>query len=587
MAGEKTVVQGAVPRAGVLRTQRAADVPEAIGKYKITSEIARGGMGVVYKSHHPVLDRDVVIKKMLSRGSKEEKERFTREAKILYDMQSPYIVKFLDTFDEGRYRYIVEEFVDGIALDRLLERQKTLPCEVALLILRDVCYALEFAHSRYVIHRDIKPGNVLISRRAEIKLTDFGIGRVEKDTSVKEEEQEGVTRAGAMLGTPAYMPPEQFDDSSSVDQRADIYALGVMLYVMVTGEKPYPGNLSLETLTLIKRGKYTPPQKVNSTLPPVVCRLIRKMMRPAASHRFQSVRPIIKACQKYLKHYDAHNIRVEIARSVISAVSSKTDKAGGKATRYEYKSFVPKDTHIKKAQVIIACCIAAAAAFAYLWQEGYIHKTVLRSLYTPVDVRMQLPASRLEGTDLPVKAFFFADLGRAGQKVEQGEDAFPEVARSRREFKEMKDTSVKGKAQWKGDSKYRTYSIKSAYLRHGNYRVKVVAGPYVWWKSFEVAEDGVLLECDFLKGASRPLSVKPFAYDGETGEDITKKCRFTVLQNNKWRALEAASSSGEMVSGQVWKIKASCEGYADEVFSLLLDWYQDELYISASLMRKK
>lgn len=580
-----TAVKGQAARAGervtpnaagtvvksAARTVGKASLPDMIGKYKITAEIARGGMGVVYKSHHEVLDRDIIIKKMLARGGKEDKERFTREAKILYDMQSPYIVKFLDSFDDGRYRYIVEEFVDGIALDRLLERQTVLPAEVAILVLLDVCYALKFAHSHSVIHRDIKPGNVLISKRGEIKLTDFGIGRVEKGEGEAE-----VTRAGVMLGTPAYMPPEQFDDSSSVDQRADIYALGVMLYVMVTGVKPYPSNMSLETLTLIKRGKYMAPQKAlqgsGRSLPPVVCRLIKKMMKSNAASRFQSVKPIIKACQKYLKHYDAHAIRLEIARAVVSKVPR------------EFKPFVPKDVRKKKAQLIIASAVLLISSFIVLWYEGYIHKSILRMLYTPVDVRMMLPASRLEGSDLPVKAFFFSDLSRNGIEVEEGEDGFPEVISCRRFFRKMKDTADTG--QWKGSNRYCTYSIKTAFLRHGNYRVKVVAGPYVWWKSFKVTRSAVLVECDFLKGVSRPISVKPHAYDAQTGEDITKKCRFFVAQNGKWRNIEGAEQSGDMVSGQVWKIKASCKGYEDEVFSLLLDWYQDELYISSSLKKK-
>lgn len=549
------------------------DVPSAIGKYKITAEIARGGMGVVYKSHHSVLDRDVVIKKMLAKGSKEEKERFTREAKILYEMQSPYIVKFLDTFDEGRYRYIVEEFVDGIALDKLLEKQTKLPCEVAMLILRDVCYALDFAHLRSVIHRDIKPGNVLISKRAEIKLTDFGIGRMEK------EEGSDVTRSGSVLGTPAYMPPEQFDDSSTVDARADIYALGVMLYVMVTGEKPYPSDLSLETLTLVKRGKYTPPKKIDNTLPPVVCRLISKMMMPLAAHRFQSVRPIIKACKKYLRHYDTHAIRVEIARAVIYA----TGKGKTASSQYEFKPFVHKSTRVRKA-MLFACIIAAASGgIAYLWQEGYIYKTLLRAFYTPVDVRMQLPASRLKGADLPIKAFFFESAKHTKVTDAKAEgDGFVEAAHSEREFSAL---PLDGDGE-KEDVATKTYCIKSVYLRHGDYRVKVAAGPYLWWKSFKVGRDGVLLECSILKGASRPLSICTFAYDYESGADITKKCTFKVLQGGKWQRLEAAAANGLMVSGQVQKIKVSCTGYKDEVFSLLLDWYQDELYISASLMRE-
>lgn len=583
MVADKTVVAPASRASSkASASSKGSDAPLMIGKYKIIGEIARGGMGVVYKSHHPKLDRDIVIKKMLSRGNREEKERFNREAKILYDMQSPYIVKFLDTFDDARYQYIVEEFVDGIALDKLLDRQiksgaaPKLPVQVSLLILRDVCFALEFAHFRSVIHRDIKPGNVLISKRAEIKLTDFGIGRVKTEKEGECSPQDGVTQSGAMLGTPAYMPPEQFNDSSSVDQRADIYALGVMLYVMVTGTKPYPGNLTPATLELIKKGKYTPPQKIDNTLPKVVCRLIKKMMKPNAASRFQSVRPIIKACQKYLKHYDTHDIRVEIARATLSKGA------------YNFKTFIPKDVHLKKALTIVFSCAVLSAVFTYLWREGYIHRTILRQLYTPVDVRVQLPAYKW--SDLPAKAFFFLDEKRSGQsdagpKTVIG-DGFPEVKTGRRDFTLMKGRVPPQNSIVDENTKYCTYSIKSVFLRHGDYRVKIAVGPYVWWKSFNVGNNGVLLECSFFKEMRRRLHVSPYAYDASTGQDITKKCRFTVLQGSKWRSLDAADKSRDMLSGQVWKIKVSCNGYQDEIFSLLVDWYQDELYISSSMIKK-
>ena len=149
------------------------EIPELIGKYKISGKIAQGGMGVVYKAVHPSLKRDVVIKKMTMRTNSMAKERFKKEAQILLDMQSPYIVHLFDYFTEGPYRYMVEEFVDGLALDKLIKKQTVIEPTVALLILLDSCYALKFAHSKGIVHRDIKPGNILISRRAEVKLADL------------------------------------------------------------------------------------------------------------------------------------------------------------------------------------------------------------------------------------------------------------------------------------------------------------------------------------------------------------------------------------------------------------------------------
>ena len=143
----------------------AEKIPETIGKYKIMSLVAKGGMGAVYKAVHPSLKRLVIIKKLTIRNNATVKERFKREAQILLDMQSPYIVHLFDYFTEGQSHYIVEEFVDGLSLAQLLDKQVALGTELALLIFHDACLSLKFAHARGIVHRDIKPGNILISKQ--------------------------------------------------------------------------------------------------------------------------------------------------------------------------------------------------------------------------------------------------------------------------------------------------------------------------------------------------------------------------------------------------------------------------------------
>ena len=530
------------------------EIPELIGKYKISGKIAQGGMGVVYKAVHPSLKRDVVIKKMTMRTNSMAKERFKKEAQILLDMQSPYIVHLFDYFTEGPYRYMVEEFVDGLALDKLIKKQTVIEPTVALLILLDSCYALKFAHSKGIVHRDIKPGNILISRRAEVKLADFGIASDENEDSDK-------TQTGVTLGTPAYMPPEQFENSSAVDNRADIYALGVMLYEMVTGTKPYPSEFTQENIARIKRGKYIPPRKIDKTIPPVVCRLIKKMLKTKAKNRFQSVNPIIKIVKKYLKNYDTHSIRVELAKMVISAKP------------HNVPAFQKKKNLWKTVSISIVITGLCAAAGFYLWNQGFVHRYILRKFYTPVVLTMKIPEVASPASKISAQAVFFKYV----TKIEQVKD-------SERVFIEG-SVSKNGVTSSRLGSKNKNYIIKPVFLSPGIYRAKIVIGSCVWWKTFTVGSKEEIIEVDNFTKLTRPINSVMKAFDGTTGKDISSQTKFTVLYKDKWVALESVPAE-KFNSNNVWKFKAECDGYEEEIFSLLIDWYQDTVYCNFNLQKK-
>lgn len=540
------------------------EFPPMIGKYKVSGIVAKGGMGVVYKAIHPSLKRYVVIKKMTARKAGNA-ERFKKEAQILLDLQSPYIVHLFDYFTEAGFRYMVEEFVDGLALDSLISKQSSLPVPVAMLIMQDACYALKYAHSRDIVHRDIKPGNILISRRGEIKLADFGIA---SDTA---EGEDNLTQTGVALGTPAYMPPEQFEDSAHVDNRADIYALGIMLYEMITGTKPYPGSFSLETLNTIKKGKYISPRKLDKTVPQEVCKIIHKMIRPKAKSRYQNIDGVLKAVKKYLKHYDTHEIRVQLAKSVLNA------------KQYEYPKFEPKDKLNRRIRRIVIAAVLVIAAGCCGWKAGFFHRTILRSLYTPVSIKMTMPKALSSNLDLPARAFFFENDNEKIPAV-NGTDRSFYIQGSRfadRLFTFGTKTEVSRPA-----AKNQIYVMKDVFLRKGDYRVKVVVGPYVWWKSFSVGSDEVLIECDFLKNIKRKLRINPTAFDAAKGTEITEKTIFTVHDGKKWVPLESVNPD-TLESGKVWLVRATCEGYYDQYYTLLIDWFQDELYVSAELKARE
>ncbi|MCI6911796.1 MAG: serine/threonine protein kinase [Treponema succinifaciens] len=540
---------------------------ETIGKYKNCTKIAIGGMGAVYLATHPELKRKVVIKKLiLKSGGAAIRERFKREARILSELSSPYVVRMFDYFTEGRANYIVLEFVDGMSLDKLIEKQVSLPPELALLIFLDACLGLKNAHSKDIVHRDIKPGNILISKRAEVKLADFGIASDEKDEfeepkktvdsdkTVVSTKNSSITQAGSTLGTPAYMSPEQLMDSSSVDVRADIYSMGVMLYEMVTGSKPYAGDMSPETIAKIKKGKYIPPQKIVKNLPPVVKTLIRKMMKPEPEKRYKSLEPVIAKVRRYLKNYDTHAIRVSLAQSIIS---TKTIK---------FPLYIPKNYKAKRIALGACAVCAVALLFCEAWNSGMIHRTVLRNWFTPVSLSMLMPSTASVNADLPARAFFFVN----------DNDGIPEVPNTRRVFSVAKNSS-KGKNL--------EYITKDVFLRPGEYRIKIAEGPYVWWKSISVGKEKVIMNLDFLKNASRNITVHFSAMDCETGKDLTQSSLFRIQVGSKWVDASKVDFS-KLKTGNVYKFLMIHEGYYDEYFSLLIDWYQDELFITGN-MRKK
>lgn len=524
-----------------------ADFPEMIGKYKVTAIIAKGGMGTVYKAIHPSLKRYVVIKKLSIRGNASLRERFKREAQILLELHHPNVVHMFDFFKEGSFYYIVLEYVDGMALDKLLKKREKLSSPITMLILRDTCNALKYAHDKGIIHRDIKPGNILISRHGEVKLADFGIASSEKES----DNESNLTQQGSALGTPAYMSPEQFSDSKTVDQRADIYSLGIMIYEMIIGKKPFPGNFSAETLAQIHKGKYENPKKIDKNIDPTIHKLIKKMIQPNPKRRFQNVDKIIKICNRYLDKYDCDQLRNILTQELIKE-----------------KSFEEPEIKVKKGFTWIFLSVAGILAICglsiFLWTSGFIHKTILRHWFSPVTISVILPASARGDADLPIRAFFF-----------ENENDIPEVNNTRRTFiiDKNQDTS-------KSRSKYHT---KPVYLTHGSYRLKVVTGSYVWWQTFDVDSEEKNINLDFLKYARRSITVHTTAIDSRTHADITDITDFKFLNNNgKWVPAYELSPV-EFTNGRVWSIKASAKGYQTEEFELRIEWYQDELFISTSL----
>ncbi|HET7506139.1 MAG TPA: serine/threonine-protein kinase [Kofleriaceae bacterium] len=274
---------------------------ERIGNCRIVEEVASGGMAVVYRAVQDPLGRTVAIKALKSSAALEENvvTRFEREAKSLALLQHENIIHVYDFHRERGALFIVMEYVQGIDLYDLLEKCGRLPYDVAAIIAMQVARALDYVHYRGIVHRDIKPANVMISRQGGIKVMDFGIAR---DTSFGD-----LTEAGTGIGTPAYMSPEQVL-GDKLDARSDIFSLGVMLYQMVTGKKPFVEDERRSAMHKIRLEKHVSARKLNPEIPRELERVIDRCLEKQPRDRWRSAQHMVMALERFLaKHVEMNH----------------------------------------------------------------------------------------------------------------------------------------------------------------------------------------------------------------------------------------------------------------------------------------
>ena len=227
-----------------------------LGKYRIDSVLGKGAMGVVYKAFDPAIERVVALKtirkEMFSESEQQELiGRFKNEAQAAGRLNHPNIVTVYDYGEDADSAYIAMEFVEGTGLDALLAPGRPTPVARVLAWMGDLLGGIDYAHARGVVHRDIKPSNLLITANAQVKISDFGIARIESST---------LTQAGSMIGTPSYMSPEQFR-GEPVDGRSDVFSSGILLYQLLTGARPFSGSASI-VMHQILNEEPAPPSQV-------------------------------------------------------------------------------------------------------------------------------------------------------------------------------------------------------------------------------------------------------------------------------------------------------------------------------------
>jgi serine/threonine-protein kinase len=251
------------------------------GRYQIVRHLARGGMAEVYLARDLLLDRPVALKVLFPEFATDRSfvERFRREARAAASLNHPNIVSIYDWGEEDGTYFIVMEYVDGLTLRDVIRRQGPLMASRAAEIGADIAAALQFAHVGGVIHRDVKPGNVLITT-SQVKVTDFGIARAGDPA-------ESLTQAGAVMGTATYFSPEQAQ-GHVVDPRTDVYSLGVVLYEMVAGRPPFTGDNPVSIAYQHVREDPVPPSRHNPDIPPVFEDIIAKAMAKNRANRYSS-----------------------------------------------------------------------------------------------------------------------------------------------------------------------------------------------------------------------------------------------------------------------------------------------------------
>lgn len=252
-----------------------------LGRYKITGTLGRGAMGTVYQAHDPLLEREVAIKAIscggLTREEAEEfEQRFFREAKSAGQLNHPNIVTIHDIGRSGELSYMAMEFLVGRSLRAILDTHVSLPVERIVQIAAEIADGLAFAHARGIVHRDIKPGNIMVLDNGSVKITDFGIAQLPSSS---------LTLIGTAMGTPKYMSPEQINGRKA-DGRSDIFSLGAVLYEMLTGRPPFSGAELNAILYQVLNGAPPLPSSINPALPAGFDRIVARAMAKDADKRY-------------------------------------------------------------------------------------------------------------------------------------------------------------------------------------------------------------------------------------------------------------------------------------------------------------
>jgi len=299
-------------------------------RYRIVRFINQGGMGAVYEAHDLVQDRRVAIKCIVNEATRKawNLTRFAREQQVAASIDSPHVAALLDGGIDGETGapFMVMEYLVGEDLRSLLKRVAPLSSAAALRLVGQACRGLMKVHESNVIHRDLKPGNIFLTRSDDgsirVQLLDFGVAKVQMELAA-EADQDELTRTGMMLGSPRYMSPEQARSSKSLDLRSDLWSLGIVLYEALTGFKPYADAEALgEVIVLICSAGPAPIQSVAPWVPTEVAAILDGALRLDPGQRYRSAADMLASIEQVLQG------GLELHESMLGSLSDEERKIG-------------------------------------------------------------------------------------------------------------------------------------------------------------------------------------------------------------------------------------------------------------------
>jgi serine/threonine protein kinase len=327
-----TVLTGATDAGGEATGKSSSTTaPQRIsqlGDFRLIRKLGEGGMGEVFLAHQDSLDRKAAIKVLSKKlaGKEDFVKRFYREARAMAKIDHPNAVRVYAVDQDHGVHFVAMEFIDGKSMQYWIETLGRLSVGDAVHVTLRCAEALQHAHAMNMVHRDIKPDNIMLTARGQVKVADFGLAKAIDD------EDNSLTQSGTGLGTPYYMAPEQARNAKHVDGRCDIYALGVTLYHFLTGKLPFTGNTTVELIMNKEQGKFPPARKANSEIPEKLDLIIDKMVAVSPEQRFKDFGEVIR----YLAMLGLENPSLSFIQApdkVVATANTATVKSPAAATR--------------------------------------------------------------------------------------------------------------------------------------------------------------------------------------------------------------------------------------------------------------